>query len=62
MTIRIAAIGITHSHIYGQVDCLLRAGADLVAFQSGEDEPRRRILREISAGKARGRPPRNPRG
>ena len=27
MTIRIAAIGLTHNHIYGQVDCLLREGA-----------------------------------
>ena len=33
---RFAAIGINHDHIYGQVDCLLRAGAELVAL------PRRR--------------------
>jgi predicted dehydrogenase len=37
MTIRIAAIGITHNHIYGQVNCLLREGAELVAFHEPED-------------------------
>ena len=36
MTIRIAAIGLTHNHIYGQVDCLLREGAELVAFWEPE--------------------------
>ena len=38
MTIRIAAIGINHSHIYGQVNCLLDAGAELVAFHAIEDD------------------------
>ena len=38
MTIRIAAIGLTHAHIYGQVDCLLREGATLVGFWSDEEE------------------------
>ena len=38
MSIRIAAIGLTHSHIYGQVDCLLREGATLVGFWSDEDD------------------------
>ena len=38
MTIKFAAIGLNHSHIYGQVDCLLREGAELVAFHSPEDE------------------------
>src|ERR1700755_2389756 len=38
MTINFAAIGLNHSHIYGQVDCLLRAGANLVAFYSPEDD------------------------
>ena len=38
MTIDFAAIGLNHSHIYGQVDCLLRAGARLVAFHSPEDD------------------------
>ena len=37
MTIDIAVIGLTHSHIYGQVDCLLREGARLVGFWSDED-------------------------
>jgi predicted dehydrogenase len=36
--IKIAAIGINHSHIYGQVDCLVEAGAQLVAFHAIEDD------------------------
>jgi predicted dehydrogenase len=38
MSIRFAVIGINHSHIYGQVDCLLRAGATLAGFYAKEDE------------------------
>jgi predicted dehydrogenase len=38
MTIRFAAIGINHSHIYGQVECLLHAGAEFVAFHALEDD------------------------
>jgi predicted dehydrogenase len=38
MTIKFAAIGINHSHIYGQVDCLKRAGAQFVAFHAVEDD------------------------
>lgn len=38
MPIKFAAIGLNHSHIYGQVDCLLREGAELVAFHSPEDD------------------------
>jgi predicted dehydrogenase len=38
MTIKIAAIGLTHSHIYGQVDCLLREGATLAGFWSDEED------------------------
>ena len=38
MTIKFAAIGLNHSHIYGQVDCLLAAGAEFVAFHSPEDD------------------------
>lgn len=38
MSIRIAAIGINHAHIYGQVDCLLNAGAELVSFHAPEDD------------------------
>ncbi len=35
--IRFAVIGINHAHIYGQVDCLLAAGAKLVGFHAPED-------------------------
>lgn len=37
MSIKIAAIGITHDHINGMVDCLLRAGATLAGFWSDEE-------------------------
>jgi len=36
--IKFAAIGINHSHIYGQVDCLLEAGAQFTAFHAVEDD------------------------
>lgn len=38
MTIKFAAIGVNHAHIYGQVDCLKRAGAQFVGFYSAEDD------------------------
>jgi len=38
MTVRFAAIGLNHSHIYCQVELLLRAGAEFVAFHSPEDD------------------------
>jgi predicted dehydrogenase len=38
MTIKFAAVGINHNHIYGQVDCLLRAGGEFVAFHAIEDD------------------------
>ena len=38
MTIRFAVIGINHNHIYGQVDCLLAAGAEFVSFHAIEDD------------------------
>ncbi len=38
MTIRFAAIGLNHSHIFGQVELLLRQGAEFVAFHSPEDD------------------------
>lgn len=38
MPIRFAAIGLNHSHIYGQVNLLLREGAEFVAFHSPEDD------------------------
>jgi predicted dehydrogenase len=37
-SIRFAAIGINHFHIYGQVDLMLRAGAEFVAFHAPEDD------------------------
>lgn len=36
--IKLAAIGINHSHIYGQVECLKRAGAEFAAFHAVEDD------------------------
>jgi predicted dehydrogenase len=36
--LKFAAIGINHSHIYGQVDCLKTAGAQFVAFHAIEDD------------------------
>ncbi len=39
MTIRFATIGLSHNHIYGQVNVLLKAGAQLVAFWG--EEPNR---------------------
>lgn len=36
--LKFAAIGINHAHIYGQVDCLKRAGAEFVAFHAMEDD------------------------
>ena len=38
MSIRFAVVGINHNHIYGQVECLLRGGAELVAFHAPEDD------------------------
>ena len=38
MTLKFAAIGINHSHIYGQVGCLKTAGAQFVAFHAVEDD------------------------
>ena len=38
-------MGLNHGHIYGQVNCLLAAGAELVAFHSPEDE----LARSFSA-------------
>lgn len=38
MSIRFAVIGINHNHIYGQVECLLRGGAELVCFHAPEDD------------------------
>ena len=38
MSIRFAAIGLNHYHIYNMIDCLLPAGAELVSFFSDEPE------------------------
>jgi predicted dehydrogenase len=38
MTVRFAAIGLNHDHIYGMTDQLLAAGGELVAFHAAEDE------------------------
>lgn len=37
-TIRFGVIGLNHSHIYGQTNLLLRAGAEFVAFYAPEPE------------------------
>lgn len=36
--LRFAAIGINHAHIHGQIDCLVRAGAEFVGFHAPEDD------------------------
>ena len=51
MTIKFAAIGLNHNHIYGQVDCLLRAGAELVAFFAAEDDLAARLRRKYPQAK-----------
>lgn len=38
MKIRFAAIGFAHGHIYGQTDCLLKAGAELVWIWDDDPE------------------------
>ena len=38
MTIRFAAIGLSHGHIYNMADCLLPVGAELVWFWGDEPE------------------------
>jgi predicted dehydrogenase len=37
-SVRFAAIGLNHAHIYGQTNLLLRAGAELVSFYAPEPE------------------------
>ena len=36
--VRFAVVGINHNHIYGQVNCLLNAGAEFVGFHAKEDD------------------------
>jgi predicted dehydrogenase len=38
MTIRFAVIGLNHNHIYGQVKCLVNAGAEFVSYYAPEPE------------------------
>jgi predicted dehydrogenase len=38
MSVRFAAVGLNHGHIYGQTNLLLRAGAELVSFYAEEDD------------------------
>jgi predicted dehydrogenase len=56
-TIRFAAIGLNHGHIYGQCNTLLRAGGELVAFYAAEPEliapfanryPQARLARSVA--------------
>lgn len=37
-SIRFSAIGLNHGHIYGQVNLLLRAGAELISFYAAEPD------------------------
>lgn len=37
MSIRIAAVGFSHDHIYNEVNALLKAGAELVWYY--DDDP-----------------------
>ena len=53
---KIAAIGLTHDHIYGQVNCLLRAGADLTAFHETDEPLAAAFAQGLPAGEARRRP------
>src|SRR5262245_11366472 len=36
--VRFSVIGLNHSHVYGQTNLLLRAGAELVSFFAGEPD------------------------
>lgn len=46
-SIRFSAIGINHDHIYSQVNLLLRAGAEFVAFYAPEDDLAARFSAEF---------------
>ena len=43
-SLRFSAIGLNHAHIYGQVNLLLRAGAELVSFYAKEPDLAARFL------------------
>lgn len=50
--VRFAAIGLNHSHIFGQVAALLAAGAELAAFHSPEPELAEGFVRAFAGAKA----------
>jgi predicted dehydrogenase len=56
MAIRFAAIGLNHNHIYGQVDCLARAGAELISFYAKEPELVAEFSKKYPQAKLAGRP------
>ena len=43
--IRFAAIGLNHFHIYGQVNLLLKAGAEFVSYYAKEPELIAQLMR-----------------
>ena len=59
---KIAAIGLTHDHIYGQVNCLLRAGADLAAFHATDETLAAAFAQAFPQAKRVADPARDPRG
>jgi predicted dehydrogenase len=54
--VRFAAIGLNHGHIYGQVNLLLRAGAELVSFYAKEPELVTKFGSEYPQAKLASRP------
>ncbi len=52
--IRVAAIGLNHSHIYGQVDAVRRGGGDLVAFYAPERDLAAEFARRVPGAKLAG--------
>ena len=54
MKIRFAAIGFAHGHIYGQTECLLQAGAELVWFWDDDPERVQQFGQRFPQGKLAG--------
>jgi predicted dehydrogenase len=52
MKIRFAAVGFEHGHIYGQTNCLLQAGAELVWFWDNDPERLQQFSQHFPQGKA----------
>ncbi len=48
--IKFAVIGLNHSHIYSQVDAVLRGGGDLICFYAKEPELAGSFREALSAG------------